>query len=80
MEEVAVKVATFLVEEGVKAIVKLDWRSDGTYPCPGCHHNVPHFRRTLGILWGRHDQISCGCRLARQRGGNFCGCEYTRDE
>jgi len=82
-----VSVATSLVAgEVLNAVLALGWRGDGIRKCAGCGHEIAHFRRTLGILWGRHDQITCGCRLARhnredkqQSTQGMCGCEWTQD-
>lgn len=62
------------------------WREDGVRTCVGCGHHVQHFRKHVGFIIGGHDQISCGCRLARhareehhQNVAGMCGCEWTRD-
>ena len=66
-----------IVTEVADAIVKLEYKSTGGI-CPECGHAGVASRR-LGVLWGRHTQTSCGCRLARKRGHYPCGCNWTQD-
>lgn len=78
-EVAAAKAGVTVAIEVANAIAALEYKSTGE-ACPGCKHGGVA-KRTLGVLWGRHDQSSCGCRLARQKNGAYpCGCEWTHDQ
>ena len=59
MADLVVVIGEWLAQEAIQAVLGLGWRKyNDTERCPACNSG-PLFVRTVGVLWGRHNQVVC---------------------